>query len=98
MIPKKSMTTYDIVMIFLMKHSITKQNQPTISSFQYQLTSVDCSIDNLVVRVGKGAIHTLHCTAEAWKQILVSEQFVIIRLSYLCFYLYEKVCFYKLAL
>lgn len=37
---------------------------------EYQLTSVDCSIDNLVVRVGKGAIHTLHCTAEAWKQIL----------------------------
>ncbi|XP_014791410.2 intermembrane lipid transfer protein VPS13B [Octopus bimaculoides] len=35
-----------------------------------QLISVDCSVDNLMVRVGKGAVHTLHCTTEVWKQFI----------------------------
>ncbi|GAB1597682.1 vacuolar protein sorting-associated protein 13B-like [Argonauta hians] len=35
-----------------------------------QLISVDCSVDNLMVRVGKGTVHTLHSTMEVWKQFL----------------------------
>lgn len=45
------------------------------NSFTVQTQQLECNltVDPMFIRIGKGAVHTLSCSAQAWKQVLLRE-------------------------